>query len=270
MTRKRISGTITALLLLLGIILTQRAYDAKKPRGGEADIPQFSLPLVETFDLGLHSAAAGYYWINEVIFEAPTLKYGFAKFSADLQFINGLDPRFSFPYYWTVLTLPNTSYPDSVNAAIAIGERGVRDADPDWRTAFYLATLFHLYKNDKANAAMYFDIAARDPGAPFYIKRFSENYGIAPNAREQTKQVWTAIAQSNDSPDLKARAKAYISRLDMFDFLEQAVKIYKQKYGRFPLHIDDLITGNILTALPQDPFGFQFYAYPDGTVGIVK
>ncbi len=260
----------SAILLLFGIIACQRAYDAKRPLGKEVELPELSLLLVKTFDLGLHSAAAGFYWVNQVIFELPTLKYGFNKFSEDLSFISNLDQRFSFPYYWTVLVLPNTTYPGAINAAISIGERGVREADPDWRVSFFLATLFHLYKNDHVNAAIYFDAAARDSKAPFYIKRFSENYGIAPNAREQTKGVWIAIAKSSDDPELKERAGKYVTRLNMFDFLEQEAKAYKQKNGNLPAKIGDLVSGGMLSSLPHDPFGFEFYLYPDGTVGIVK
>ncbi|HUZ92510.1 MAG TPA: hypothetical protein VNG29_00735 [Candidatus Paceibacterota bacterium] len=258
------------LLLLAGVIFLQVGYDRAKPQGQEAEAPQLSLPMVKAFDLGLDSAAAGFYWVNQVIFELPTLKYGFDKFTEDLAFVNALDPRFSFPYYWTVLLLPDTNYPDAANAAIAIGTRGVQQADPDWRVSFFLATTYYLDKNDWTNAAKYFNLAAQDPGAPFYIVRFSENFGIAPNVRERTKEVWQAIAQSSDDPVTKARAEAYVARLDMFDFLEQAVRVYKQQYGKFPAKIGDLVSGGILTALPQDPFGFQFQIYQDGTVGIVK
>ncbi|MDP2598899.1 MAG: hypothetical protein Q8P49_03660 [Candidatus Liptonbacteria bacterium] len=261
---------VLVLAILAGIIISQIAYDARKPTDQEAELPKLSLSLTKIFDLGLHSAAAGYYWVNQVIFELPTLRFGFDKFSEDLAFINSLDPRFSFPYYWTVLILPNTKYPDAVNASIVIGERGIREADPDWRVSFFLATLYYLNKNDRAAAAKYFDLAARTPGAPFYIKRFSENFGIAPNVREQTRQVWEAIAQSSDDPDLKMRAEAYVVRLNMFDFLEQAAGVYKQKYMKFPAKIDDLVSGGVLKSLPQDPFGFQFYIYENGTVGIVK
>ncbi len=260
---------VFAILLLAGAITSQYVYDENRLKNPPVALPPLSLGFVKAFDLGLNSATAGFYWVNQVIFELPTLKFGFDQYSKDLGLINGLDSRFSFPYYWTVLILPSTTYPDSINAAIEIGERGVREADPDWRVSFFLATLFHLYKNDHVSAAKYFDTAARDPKAPYYIKRFSENYGIAPNVRQQTEQVWEAISQSSDDPETKARAGAYLTRLQMFDFLEQEAQVYKQKYGKLPGDVSDLVTGGILKALPQDPFGFQFKMY-GGTVGIVK
>ncbi len=269
----RVAKSSLIFAFLIVAIGSQYSYDENRIKNPPPEAPPISLGFVQAVDLGLHSAAAGYYWIDPVIAEAVTLKggkNGLQKYKNDLRFINTLDPRFSFPYYWTVLILPDENYPDTINAAIEAGTRGVREADSDWRVDFYLATLYHFYKNDKADAAKYFDLAAQQVNAPFYIKRFSENYGIAPNAREQTKQVWEVIARSSDDPELKNRAAAYVARLEMFDFLESAGKIYKQKYGKVPVKIDDLVTGKVLTALPQDPFGFKFFAYPDGTVGIVK
>ena len=266
----RIAQTFFALVLLIGVVASQYFYDQNKLR-----VPTFSLPqppqqFIKIFDLGLHSAAAAFFWVDGTMTELPFLRYGFEKYSKDLQLVNNLDPRFSFPYYWTVLLLPNTTYKNALSAAIEIGERGVREADTDWRVSFYLATLYHLYKNDKTNAAKNFDLAARDPGAPFHIKRFSENYGIAPNVREQTKLVWQTISENTDDEFTRKRALAYVLRLNTFTFLEQAAKVYKQQYGKLPEKIDDLVSGGILRAIPLDPFGFEFYIYPDGTVGIKK
>jgi len=258
-----------AFILLAGVIASQYFYDRNRLENPPAPTPPLSAQFIKLFDLGLHSALASYYWVNNVITELPFLRDGFDQYNKDLTFINNLDPRFSFPYYWTVLVLPNTQYPDAVNAAIEIGDRGVREADPDWRVSFFLATLYYLDKNDRPDALKYFDLAAQDPKAPFYIKRFSENFGIAPNVRQETEKIWEAIAQSNDDPETKARAEAYLTRLQMFDFLEQEAQVYKQKYGKLPLDVTDLVTGGILRALPQDPFGFQFKMY-GATVGIVK
>lgn len=263
---------VLAVLVLLGIVATQYFYDLHKPTGAEIELSHPSLQFVRAMDLGLHSAAADYYWVEQAITELPFLTYGFAKYNEDLEFVNNLDPRFSFPYYWTVLLLPNLTktYPDAINAALTIGERGVREADPDWRVPFYLAADYYIYKHDRVNAAKNFDLAAQAPNAPYYIKRFSENYNIATSERSRTREVWKAINQSSDDPELKKRAEAYLVRLDIFDFLEQAARLYKQKYGRFPRNINNLVSGGILKAIPPDPFGFQFNLDNKGGAGIVK
>lgn len=252
------------------IFYFQRAYDAQKIKTPAKEVRMPSINFVKTVDLGLHSAAAAYFW-NDTLTEIPFLSdAGYPKFASDFKLVNDLDPRFSFPYAFAVLVLPSSKLSDRINVAVEIGRRGVAVADSDWRMAFYLAAIYHTELKDYENAAKYFDIAGRAAGAPFYIRRFSLNYGIAPNLREKAKQIWTAIYQSANDDDAKERAKAYIARLDMFDYLEEAAKIYKERTGKFPGKLDELVSSGVIPKIPQDPFGFQFLLYPGGVVGIVK
>jgi hypothetical protein len=262
--------TLLIFLLLAGVATLQHAYDTE---GTQAKQAAFGLPpitFVKTFDLGLHSAAAGFFWVNDVIFELPYLRLGLDQFKKDLGIVNSLDPRFSFPYYFTVLVLPNTDHPDRVSATLEIGERGVREADPDWRVPFFLAIAYHLNTEDYLNAARNFDLAARSPDIPFYAKRFSENYGIATKMRAKTLAAWKIIEESTTDKTTKERAAAYIERLTIFDLLEEAARTYKQKFGGFPASPKDLVTGGILKAVPPDPLGFEFTLGGDGSAGIVK
>ena len=258
------------LVLLLGAVaLSQYAYDLQRVKSPAVHFP-LSRELVKTFDIGLHSAVASFLWID-TISELPFLREGYPKFRDDLKLINDLDPRFSFPYAFTVLVLPAaTSYPDRLNATIETGKRGIKEADPDWRVPFYLATTYHLELKDRVNASLYFDTAARTPGAPFYIRRFSLNYNLSPTLRDQNRQIWTAIYNTSDSDYAKERAKLYLLRFDVIDYLEAAAKTYKAKIGHFPKIPQDLLAEKIIPEVPRDPFGFQFNFDPKGIIGIVK
>ena len=265
-----IPKTLFALALLAGVVASQYAYDADRLR---APVVLFELPSPDTvrlFDLGLHAAAASFFWVNDVIFELPYLRLGLDRFKYDLGIINTLDPRLGFPYYFTILILPNTDIPGATHAALEIGERGVQDADPDWRIPFFLAIAYHLHTEDRVSAARNYDLAARSPNIPFYAERFSENYGIATNVRAETIAAWKIIAGSTNDKTTKERAKAYIERLTIFDLLEEGARAYKQRFGKFPASPRDLVTGGILKEVPPDPFGFEFTVGGDGSAGIVK
>lgn len=266
----RLSTTVALVLVLFaGVATLQYAADLWRTQGPQPKPSTPSLALVRSVDLGLHATAAAFLWINTII-ELPFLQDGYPKFAADLALINNLDPKFSFPYAFTVLVLPNTKYPDRINETLRIGELGVAQAEPDWRIPFYLATTYHLELKDKVNAARYFDIAAQTPDAPYYIRRFSINYGIAQSDRERTRQVWQFIHDHANEETTKERAKAYLARLDMFDYLDAAVKVYKQKYSAYPKTLDELVTKRIVPELPTDPFGFEFVIDSSGLVGINK
>ena len=151
---------------------------------------------------------------------------------------------------------------------MAIGQRGLANADPDWRIPFYVATNYYLELKDKKDAQWYYDIAARTPGVPAFAERFGLNFGIGSNEREQTKQLWETIRDTTNDGFTKQRAQAYIDRLDILDYLEAAAKIYKQKFGSEPPSVEALAQKNIIPSVPVDPFGFTFVINPDGTAGI--
>jgi hypothetical protein len=87
--------------------------------------------------------------------------------------------------------------------------------------------------------------------------------------REQVKEIWRIVYQGATDAASKDRAKGYVTRLDMFDYLESAAKEYEARFGNYPVQLDDLVAKGILTELPQDPFGFTFKINSStGAVGI--
>lgn len=259
-----------ALVFLAVIIVAQYYYDDNALKNPPVQLPGISADFIKAMDLGLHSAVASYYWVEPVMAQTVTLDGGLEKYKQDLQAINALDPKFSFPYYWTLLLLPNQKYPETIDAAIEAGERGIREADADWRVSFYLATLYHFYKHDYTNAVANFDRAARAPNAPDYIRRFGQNFGTTENLREQTKLIWEAIGKNSDDPILAERAKAYVERFNMVELLERASREYKRRYWSFPATLDKLVSEKVLSALPVDPFGFKFSIDRAGIIDIIE
>jgi hypothetical protein len=253
-------------ILFFCVVMAQYFYDTQKVSGPALSFP-ISPAFLKSFDLGLHSALASFLWIDTRT-ELPFFQQGPQKFFADLDTINKLDPKFSTPYAFTVLVLPNTKYPDRINASVEIGRRGVEEADKDWRVPLYLATIYHLYLKDETNTAKYFDIAARTPGIPEIVQRFAINYGVLPSLREKTKAVWIAIYNTSEDKFTKERARAYVVHYEILDFLDSAVKSYKERYGKYPAEIKDLLDKKIITSIPPDPFGLEFAMYDDGVVGI--
>lgn len=253
-------------VFIAGIILSQYFYDAAKIKAPAINIslsPQFA----ESLDLGLHSALASFLWLNTRL-ELPYFPNGYQSFFTGLDLINTLDPRLAEPYIFTEIVLPDTDYPQRIDAAVAVGQKGVAEADKDWRAPFYLAAIYDLYVHDYKSSAEYFDLAARTPGIPEIIKRFAVNYGISPNIRARTKAIWAAIYASTNDQTLKARAAAYIEHYNILDQLQNAVDKYKTLYGLYPTNLNDLIDKKIISEIPQDPFGLEFYIYSGGAVGI--
>jgi hypothetical protein len=131
-----------------------------------------------------------------------------------------------------------------------------------------MATNYYLAEHDMKNAALYFDIAAKTPGVPYYAQRFAENFGNEQKDRDRTIGLWESIRDTTNDPDTKLRAQAYVDHLEIFNYLEAAAAQYKGRYGAFPATLDQLVKKNIIPEIPQDPFGYPLVIAKDGTVSI--
>ncbi len=263
-------GALLVLLLLL-IVLLQYEYDATKPAlpaapGGNGVSPL----MVRMADLGFSPAVASYLWATTMP-EILDLFRGRTEYLGDLAYVTGVDQKMSYPYAFSVLTLPAVpkhAFPGGIADAMAIGQEGLQHADPDWRIPYYMAMNYYLSLNDQKDAQVYFDIAARTPGVPQFAERFSLNFGIGANQRDTTKQLWITIRDSTNDPFTKERAQAYIDHLDDLDAIQAAAAQYKQEFGAYPTSTAALVAKGILSSIPQDPFGFTFIINADGTSGV--
>jgi len=261
--------SVIVILLIAAVALFQVGYDATKPAAASAASAGLSPDFIRAVDMGFHAGVGSFLWAGTMPEILDAVVNGRMEYIADEKYVNAIDPKLSYPYAFTVLVLPAASkYPARVQDALAIGSEGIHAADPDWRLPYYMAADYFLELKDDKNALWYYNIAAHMPGIPDYALRFSLNFGIKSNDRQKTEELWATIRDSSNDPDTKARAEAYITRLEIFDYLDAASKAYQAKYARIPTSTDALVTGGIIPAVPEDPFGFTFAINKDGTSGI--
>lgn len=247
------------LVLFFGLIsviaASQYFFDIVRLRRPELPVTLLPYQAIKLSDLGLHSAAAGLTWVRAVqnLFTLGTKNY--LLLPDYLNMVNNLDPRFSYPYAFGALVLPDFNF---VDEAIKIGERGLREADPDWRIPYYLATTYHIFKHDRISAIKYFDMAAGTINSPDSVKRVALNYGVAPNLIQQSKQIWISIYETSEDDLIRDRAELYILHYEYIELLEKAAEAYKKKFGKYPQDSDQLVVSKILKEIPKNPFGFEY------------
>jgi hypothetical protein len=260
---------IALILLLAAVVLFQFGYDVTKPTTVSSVSTGLSPGFIRTVDMGFHAGVGSFLWAGTMPEILNAILNKNLEYLPDEKYVNAVDPKLSYPYAFTVLLLPAaTSYAGGIQDALAIGAQGIRDADPDWRIPYYMATTYFLDLKDGKDALWYYNLAAHTPGIPDYALRFSLNFGIKSNERQKTEELWATIRDSSNDPDTKERAQAYIDRLEIFDYLDAASRAYQEKYGRIPTSTDALVSGGVIPAVPEDPFGFTFVINKDGTSGI--
>lgn len=257
------------IILLIGFVaFFQFEYDLNSISTSSVGY-KISPQLMHLIDFGFDPQVASFSWITNMpeildLFNGKNIKY-----FSDLNYTTGVDPKLSYPYAFSVITLPLVkSLHNSYNIANTIGEDGIKFADPDWRIPFYMATNYYLGLHNKEKALYYYDITSRTPGVPSTTERFAINFSISFGSRDYTKSLWETIRDTTKDKFLKERAQAYIDRLNDLDYLELAAKQYKNVFGVYPKSPSDLVLKKIIPELPQDPFGFNFIFDANGVATI--
>lgn len=255
--------TFLFVIFFACVIASQFYYDRSKARAKYIEPHIFKPEVIKAADLGLHNAAGDLFWLASIQYFGGGESKTYEKMSSYLNLATDLNPKFPYPYAFGALVLPSVGQTDQ---AIELAKKGIYRSSPDWRIAYYLATTYFLNKDDYANALKYFDIAANTQGAPEGIKKIAANFGTRGDKRTKTKQIWTGIYATTKDEVVKERAKTYLVHYEIMDFLEEAAKQYYKMNGKYPEALDDLVTGRILKAIPEDPFGFTFEINADGLV----
>ncbi len=268
-------GTVSRIaffaLLLAAVVALQIEYDATALSLSSSLPATFTPGMVRMIDMGFDPAVASFLWAGTMPEILDLFLHGNRSYVTDLAFLTGVDPKLSYPYAFSVLTLPivpTSTFPDVLGYSFKIGEEGIANADPDWRIPYYMAINYYLELKDYKNASTYFDIAARTPGVPDYAERFALNFGIQQNERDRVRNLWETVYESSNDPATKARAAAYVERMNDFDYLEAAARTYKQDFGHYPTSTEALVLKGIIPAVPEDPFGFTFIFDPHGVAAI--
>lgn len=258
-------------LLLVAIFGIQIESDATRATAAASLPGSFTPEMVRLADMGFHPAVASYLWANTMPSILDLYFRGHTEYFSGLAFLNAVDPKMSYPYAFSVLTLPiisTSSYPNALAQSFAIGQRGLADADPDWRIPYYMAMNYYLEEKDLKDAAKYFNIAAETPGVPDYAASFAVNFGVGQRERDRVRNLWITVYKSTNDPATKDRAAAYVARLNDLDYLDAASKAYKAKFGAYPTSTDALAARGVIPSVPEDPFGFAFIINKDGTAGV--
>ena len=237
------------------IIASQLIFDQNNAKAAPTEIFIPDQKIMRLTDLGLHNVVSDIYWIMAIQYYGDSRQKDYKQLSQYLTLIIYLNPKASQPYSFGILNLPDLGMTDE---AITLANKGLAQSEPDWEIPYYLAAVYHIYKNDPENAHRYFDLAANTKGAPDNIKYIAANYGGSPDKRSQSILIWQGIYDNATDPNIKERSKNYLDHLFILNLLDEASTKYQQKYNNLPQTVDDLVTGKILKSIPADPLGFQF------------
>lgn len=74
------------------------------------------------------------------------------------------------------------------------------------------------------------------------------------------------LLKQTTSPELRKRYEKRVDALKRIAFLQEKVDAFKKRFGVAPRKLEQLIQQGIITAIPEDPYGGDFFVDQNGRV----
>lgn len=175
-----------------------------------------------------------------------------------------LDPWFFDPYYFANASLSrNPALVPDINRML---EKGLDRRDWDWMLPFFLGFNHFYYLQDNAKAAEYLMLGAQRPDASPLLATLGAR--LAYQGRRTENAIVFLRGILSKTKDEQTR-ELYLTRLKALEgvyVLEQALALYQERFGTQAPDLNALLSGGILVAIPEDPYGGTFYLGDDGTI----
>jgi len=249
------------LCLAALLIVAQYLFDSDKARAGFTDPIVPRAEIIRYIDLGLHNAAADLAWLGAIQYYGGRITPHYDSLDDYFILSTELDPHFIHPYTFGTLILPTIGQLDK---GVALARIGFDNNPDDWLIPYYLASASHIYLNDRASAAQYFDIAAGKKDSPEGVKKLAASYGANGSMRSKTIAIWEQIYNETNDEIAKERAKNNIIHLEIMALLDAAAAKYKDRQGYYPKVPNELVSARIIKTVPIDPLGFTYQFDSDG------
>lgn len=220
--------------------------------------------------LGYRQLVADLIWLKVVqqLGERNQTADGYRWAAHAVDVLTDLDPKFAFAYQATGSVL--SVWARLPKESIIVLSKGMRHNPEVWQLPFFLGYNYYFELHDPGEAAKYFRRAALLPGSPEYLPklaaRMSVEAGDPDAALEFLQRLFRQMQDERLREGLVRRMKEVVVERDL-RFLEEGVRRYRARYGRLPGQLDDLVTGGIVTRIPDEPLGGAYRLNPaDGTV----
>jgi tetratricopeptide (TPR) repeat protein len=222
--------------------------------------------LLKKLSLGYDALLADIYWTRAVQYNGGTLEKGGSDFSLLaplLDVTTDLDPRLDIAYQFGAIFLSERSpagagRPDE---AVLLVRKGIAANPTNWRLYYHLGFVYYWYLHDYQHASQAFWDGSKIPGALPWMSAMAAHIAETGGSRETSRFMWTQIYQTTKDASVRANALAHLQALRALDdlgLLKTFVEKYKQRTGRAPSSVQDLVNAGLLLGVPQDPGGYPY------------
>jgi len=261
------------LILLAGSSVLLHLLDGQRTAIARAEQLAY-LPKGEYLKLavlGYRQVVADLIWLQAVqhIGAKRDTQLGYTWTYHAVDVLTDLDPTFVPPYQATGLFLGVLV--GRHEEGIDILRKGFLHNPGVWQLPFLAGYISYYEQCNPVAGGEYLRIAARVPGSPAYLPRLAARMTVESGdptaALEFLDRFSRSVADERVRETLVQRMKEIVQEKDL-RFLEESIRRYREKYGRVPSKLEDLMLHGIIQQMPSDPLGGEYEV--DTFSGVVR
>jgi hypothetical protein len=264
---------------LLSLIPLQRSIDRQREGNEGRREETFFFPS----GVALHRWSGGYSGLLAALYWTRAVQYygrrrlahsrDFPLLGTLLSVTTDLDPQLLIAYRFGSVFLAGKS-PEGAgrpDQAIYLLERGIV-ANPDyWRLWEDLGFIYYWDLKDYAHAAEAFRLGSERPGALPWMRALAASVAAQGGAIQTSRLLWSEMARTGGNESIRHSAELHLAALDAQEALNKLdglLAVYRQREGREPLSLHDLVVAGYLRGIPLDPSGEPFTLGPNGQASL--
>ena len=273
MTTPGARGLIGASLLALAAAVSlQAGRDAAHPprdRPSERLLYTRSGEAIKRLVLEFDALAADVYWIRAIQHYGrdrlePQAPGRYELLQPLLDLTTTLDPYFTIAYRFGAIFLSEAppGGPGRPDQAIALLQKGIAAQPGKWQYFHDIAFVHYWHLHDPATAAAWFQLAARQPGAPNWLMPLAATM-LSARDRSSARILWQQILESHE-PWLKRIAERRLLQLEALDEIDELQAIVERAAVPAGQRLTwaDLAARGLLPGAPLDPTGVPYLLDP--------
>jgi hypothetical protein len=172
-----------------------------------------------------------------------------------------LDPYFQQSYMLLQGTLP--WYTKDYDVTIALLETSKDHRYWDWIPGFFIGFDYFYFVKDNLKASEHLMEASNVKDAPPALVTFGARLAQQSGKNETAISFLRTMLEKEKDQD---KRDMLMKRIDVhlaLDILETGITAYRNKLGKNPDKLDDLVSAGILAKLPDNPYGYPFGYDPE-------
>lgn len=182
----------------------------------------------------------------------------------NIDLVTELDPYFFSPYHFSAAIFPWEG--NLVKETNKLLQKGRQYRNWDWQPLFFLGFNEFYFLHNDAVASEYLMEGANRPEAPPLLATLATRLAYKANKTENAILFIQGILDITKDESTRKVLETRLKSLQGVLYLERGVQAFREKIGREPSDIQELLTEGFIVGIPRDYFGGQFYIDKDGSV----